>query len=393
MTKKEKINGLAENKSTEYLNSGITQYLNNYSTILYLNLFQRQNDDLKKRIESNYKFFSKSNSTTLLKWYFNNQIHSLTQASILLYAIWAFINGQILLGTVTTLVQFSSILSTNLGVWVGISSEFVTHSNNLQRFHETIGIINQTRTNTKGKILDFSDLEFRNVSLLSKERELIKNISFKISIGQKMAIVGYTGSGKSTLIDLTLKAMVDFKGEIKINQKSYNEISVNDIVNIFSIVPQEVQLFNDTIEENIWTGSENKFISSAELVKICCLDELIAKLQNGLKTEINEGSSNISGGERQKIGLARALAKNNPVLILDEATASLDPKTERELIQNITEAFPKLSIIFVTHRYGILNLFDNIIVLNDGQSVEQGSFTDLKARGGLFADLYQASLE
>jgi ABC-type multidrug transport system fused ATPase/permease subunit len=287
---------------------------------------------------------------------------------------------------------FSMRFADDLGALIWQSEEFVRFMNGLTRYYETfdtVKIADDQLVPTED--IAFKNLSFRNVSLQRKERETLQDISFDLPKGQKLAIVGYTGSGKSTMIDITLKAITEFQGDVHLNEKSYKDLKVVDITNIFSVVPQEVQLFRDTVKGNILASNPDFSGSLDTLISTCMLGDLINKLPKGVDTEISEGSTNISGGERQRIGIARALVEQQPILVLDEATASLDPKTERQVITNIIHAYPELTVIYITHKYSLLNYFDHILVLSDGKIIEQGDFDTLVKRGGLFKDLFEAS--
>ncbi len=389
---KEKKADLAVNRQSESLNGKIYQYLQNFRTIVYLNLFARQDKAIKEEEKELMGKITKRERLEFHKWLNNNELHNLTTVAIFLYALWQIQNGQFDIGMLTTVILFANTFSSELGNLVWRTNEFVQFSNAMQRYDETFGsIIADPESLKPTEGVQFQNLSLENVSLERDERETLRNVNFNLKKGEKLALVGYTGSGKSTLLDITLKVITDYDGQVKINQRDYHDLKVADVMNIFSIVPQEVQLFKDTIRGNI-LASNSKFSGDLDrIVDISGLSDLIAKLPDGLDTVIQESSTNFSGGERQRIGIARALVQEQPVLVLDEATASLDPKTEREVVTNIIKNYPDLTIIYVTHKYSLLNYFDQILVLDSGRIVEQGSFEKLLAGGGLFKDLHEAS--
>lgn len=231
----------------------------------------------------------------------------------------------------------------------------------------------------------------KGVTLQREERETLTDVSLQITKGDKLAIVGYTGSGKSTLLDVILKVITDYEGTVAINNHTYRDLKVVDIANIFSVVPQEVQLFHDTVRNNILASNESFTGNLDTIIRNAGLSELIERLPKGLDSVIHEGSGNISGGERQRIGIARSLVQEQPVLVLDEATASLDPRTERDVVTRIISEYPEQTMIYITHKYSLLNYFSHIIVMNNGRIIEEGSFDELLSKGGLFKDLYKAS--
>lgn len=391
LPKEQKLD-LQANKLSEGLNGKIYQYLQNFRTVVYLNLFDREEKDIaEKEMASRNKNLQRE-KVEFWKWLNNNLLHNITTGSIIVYTIWQIQSGNLDLGILATVILFAATFTEQLGTLMWRSGEFIMFSNSFKRYHDTFGYIQQQPTKSSLSGFSFESLSFDKISLKREDRETLSNISLSFKKGQKTAIVGYTGSGKSTLLDIILKVITDHEGEVKLNNYNYADLKVADIVGIFSIVPQEVQLFKDTIRSNILAGNPNFSGSLEQIIQTAGLNDLVAKLPKGLDETVQENSLNLSGGERQRIGIARALSQQEPVLILDEATASLDPKTEREVVTRIIQNYPELTIIYVTHKYSLLNYFDQILVLDSGQVVEQGSFESLLNRGGLFKDLFQASL-
>lgn len=393
LSKKQSKAGVIENISQENVNGSINEYIQNYKTVVYLNMYDKQETEILKKNNMSFKKYYIREKLSMWKWFNNNMIHSIALGIILIYGITQVFDGNLTIGALTTLMLFSSSFSESLSNIVWNSQEFIKYVNYIQRYHEVFSNINNNKriTNDNEKIIFFHSLISKNLSYERKGYDALSNIDFNIKSGEKVAIVGYTGSGKSTMLDILLKVITKYKGDIFINDINYNDLDVDNITGIFSIVPQDVQLFRDSIKNNIFISGINIEENHDNLIKISCLEPLIKRLKKGIDSRITEGSINVSGGERQRIGIARALAQNRPVLILDEATASLDPKTERAVITNIIDSYPNITLIYVTHKYFLLNYFDHILVLNEGKIVEQGSFEELKQRGGLFLDLYTAS--
>ncbi|MFA7309051.1 MAG: ABC transporter ATP-binding protein [Patescibacteria group bacterium] len=381
-------------KKEEALTGGIVEFLNNFKTVFYLNLFAKQQADIAEKIEESYKKRTEVIRRSLRKWYNNGQLEQVTMILVFIFCVTNVMNGNFTIGTMTVVLAFVGKLSGQIGTLVGYLESFSERATALQRFNEEIAIPLEGQSLVKTGLLKdrFKKLALSNVGVSRDERENLTNASFTIKEKEKIAIVGHTGGGKSTLLDVILKAITDYQGSVTINNIEYRKLNGKDIVDVFSIVPQEVQLFRGTIRENISSSSESPSDGElSELLRICCLGEFINQLPRGVDEQLFEGSLNISGGERQRIGIARALFQNHPVLILDEATASLDPKTEREVVGNIMKAYPDLTLLYVTHKYSMLDSFDTIIVLSDGCIIENGPFEKLKRNGGLFRELYEAS--
>ncbi len=224
------------------------------------------------------------------------------------------------------------------------------------------------------------------------DEKLLDKVNLKINSGESIAIAGPSGSGKSSLLDSLLLVTKPTSGEITLDKLNYTNIDPRQISSLFSVVPQSVQLFNTTIEDNIILDKERDETKLQKIIEICNLSEFIKNLPNRLQTLIQEDSVNISGGERQRIGIARALYQDQQILILDEASAALDPANEKHVITEILKHFQDKTIIYVTHKYALLNKFDNILVFNEAKIIEQGSFHKLVEKKGLFNGLYQDSL-
>ncbi len=392
MMPREDKQGLKENKAQETVSGKIMEYLNNIKTVVYLNLFTRQEREVDYYQRQAYKEYYKHETITSIKWLVNNQLQYVIAITVFVYALIQVFQGRFDVGILTTVTFFSFKFYNNLGVIVWQTEQLIRQVNGMQRFFETFdGIKPKHEHLVPTAHIAFASLTFKGVSLQREERETLSDISFTILKGQKVAIVGYTGSGKSTLLDIMLKVITTYSGTVLINQRNYKDLKEVDIANIFSIVPQEVQLFRDTVNGNILASNDSFNGSLDDILKVTCLEDLIEKLPHGLDQHIHEGSINMSGGERQRIGIARALVQEQPILVLDEATASLDPRTEREVVSNIIDTYPDMTMIYVTHKYSLLNYFDHILVLSDGKVIEEGTFEKLKGQGGLFSDLYEAS--
>ena len=205
------------------------------------------------------------------------------------------------------------------------------------------------------------------------------------------AIVGPSGSGKTTLVSLAARFWDVRKGSIRIGGHDVREYTCDSLLRNFSIVFQNVYLFEDTIENNIKFGrpdaTRDEVIEAAK--KACCHD-FIEALPEGYQTRVGEGGATLSGGERQRISIARAILKDAPIIILDEATASVDPENERELLKAVRELTRDKTILMIAHRLSTVRDADQIIVLDKGRIVQQGTHTELIKQEGLYRRFVEA---
>lgn len=229
------------------------------------------------------------------------------------------------------------------------------------------------------------DIELKNVSFGYDSRPIIKKVSLKIPQGTSTAIVGYSGSGKTTLCNLITRFWDVDSGEVLFGGHNVKEYACDDLLSNISMVFQNVYLFHDTIANNIKFGKPDATREEVKIAakKACCYD-FIMKLPDGFDTIIGEGGSTLSGGERQCISIARAILKDAPVIILDEATSSVDPENEHELLKAIEELTKGKTLISIAHRMTTVRKADQIIVLSDGEIVQQGTHKELIAQEGVY---------
>lgn len=229
------------------------------------------------------------------------------------------------------------------------------------------------------------DIELKNVSFGYDSRPIIKKVSLKIPQGTSTAIVGYSGSGKTTLCNLITRFWDVDSGEVLFGGHNVKEYACDDLLSNISMVFQNVYLFHDTIANNIKFGKPDATREEVKIAakKACCYD-FIMKLPDGFDTIIGEGGSTLSGGERQRISIARAILKDAPVIILDEATSSVDPENEHELLKAIEELTKGKTLISIAHRMITVRKADQIIVLSDGEIVQQGTHKELIAQEGVY---------
>lgn len=226
--------------------------------------------------------------------------------------------------------------------------------------------------------LSHYDIEFKNVDFGYDSRAVLKNISFRIPEKTSTAIVGPSGSGKTTICSLIARFYDPQSGTITVGGHDLKELTCDSLLTNISMVFQNVYLFNDTVRSNILFGkpdaTEEEMIEAAK--KARC-HEFITALPNGYDTVIGEGGGTLSGGEKQRISIARAILKNAPVIILDEATASIDPENEHLIQQAISELTRGKTVITIAHRLATIEQADQILVIDDGAVVQQGTHSTL----------------
>lgn len=240
------------------------------------------------------------------------------------------------------------------------------------------------------------DIQLKNISFRYNPQgeETIKNVNATIPAGAITALVGPSGSGKSTLSRLIARFWDVNKGQVEIGGIDVKELDPEHLMEYMSFVFQDVVLFNDTVYNNIKIGNmnatEEQVLAAAKAARC---DEFIEKMPDGYQTVLGENGSTLSGGERQRLSIARALLKDAPIVLLDEATASLDPESESSIQQAIGRLIQGKTVLVIAHRLRTIAKADKIIVLDDGKVVEQGTHSELMEQNGLYKRLYTIQQE
>lgn len=247
--------------------------------------------------------------------------------------------------------------------------------------------------NNAAEIVDLKEsLSFNQVSFSYGEKndKVLNNINFKINKGEIIALVGPSGAGKSTLVDLIPRFYDTLDGSIKIDNKNIKELKISSLRSLMGIVTQETFLFDDSVKANIAYGLENISDNQIEeAAKAANADNFIKELPDGYNTIIGERGVSLSGGQKQRIAIARAIVKNPPILILDEATSSLDSESEKHVQSAIENLMSKRTVIVIAHRLSTVHNADKILVLEKGQIVQEGKHEDLVNNEGLYKQLHK----
>ena len=228
------------------------------------------------------------------------------------------------------------------------------------------------------KISFSKEISFNNVSFKYEKEQVLQNVSFKIKKGETVAIVGHSGAGKSTIADLLVRFYDVNDGQIQIDNINIKEIGLSDLRKVMGVVTQDSILFNDSVINNIGLGLNNidtdRIIASTKMANA---HEFIENLEKKYNTIIGDGGNKLSGGQKQRLSIARAIYKNPEILILDEATSSLDSKSEKAVQEALDRLMTNRTSLVIAHRLSTIQNADKIIVLDKGQIAEMGTHKEL----------------
>ena len=311
-------------------------------------------------------------------------IFKFARFAILVAASYLLMNGEITPEKCLLLIVASFMIYTTVELAGSTAAVARVVDASLDRL-ETISDMPLLDENGTDLIPKAYDIIVSSISFAYDEKEILHDVSFSVPQGTSCAIVGPSGSGKTTLCSLIARFWDVKSGEILLGGVNVKDYTCDSLLKNFSIVFQRVYLFEDTIENNILFGkpqaTKEEMITAAK--KACCHD-FISALPDGYQTKIGEGGATLSGGEKQRISIARAILKDAPVVILDEATASVDPENERELQQAISELTKNKTLLMIAHRLNTVREADQILVLENGQIVQIGKHQELIQQEGLY---------
>ncbi len=353
--------------------------------------FSKTGNAYKKAV--NGTIFYDSSISAFIEWI------SLAAVSLVL-AVGGYLvtSGNIGLGTLTTFILYSQRLFEPLRQLAERFTQIQGGLTAVERINELLDEEIQIKDSTSAKhFLENAKnvnkkfkgkIEFKNVNFFYNEGEhIIKNLSFKINPGEHVAFVGSTGSGKTTIIRLLCRLYEPQSGQILIDDIDIQDIPISTLRNMLGVVLQDTFIFSGNVADNLKLNSN---VDNLELENLCNelgLDNLLKKLPEGLNTLLRERGGNLSSGERQLLSVARVAIRNPVVLIMDEATAFMDPSTEATLQKDLERILSKRTALVVAHRLATIESSDKILVLKGGSLVEEGTHSELRLKKGLYFQL------
>ncbi len=384
----------------EYLGYINGQVEETYSGHLVVKSFNKEDDIVKQFNETNdilYKSAWKSQ-------FFSGMMHpimafvgNLGYAGVAISGGFLAIKGSITIGDIQAFIQYVKNFSQPITQIAQVINQVQSMAAASERVFEFLNEEEEEQFAKNPVHLDHirGEVEFRHVRFGYREDQtIIKDFSAKVEPGQKIAIVGPTGAGKTTMVKLLMRFYDVGSGEILLDGHNIKDFNRRELREAFGMVLQDTWLYKDTIMENIRYGrldaTDEEVIEAA---KAAHANHFIETLPGGYQMELNEDASNVSQGQKQLLTIARAILADNPVLILDEATSSVDTRTEQQIQKAMDNLMEGRTSFIIAHRLSTIKDADLILVMKDGDIVEQGNHEELLKKGGFYADLYNSQFE
>lgn len=377
-------------ESDQKLVSEIMEYVQGIAEVKSYNLFGKQTKKLNKAIDNNVKVNTEMEFAFIPYMTIQNIITKLTGAVMMFVSVLLYLNGSMSLMICIGMTICAFMLYSSLEQAGSYSALLRTIDICIDKAQKILDL-DTMDIDGKDIIPQNCDIDVNNIEFSYDKRKIIDGISLHIPQKTTTAVVGPSGGGKSTLCNLISRFWDVDGGNIRLGGIDVREYSMDSLMKNFSFVFQNVYLFADTIANNIAFGRENatreEIVTAAK--KACCHD-FIMSLPDGYDTVIGEGGASISGGEKQRISIARAIMKNAPIIILDEATANVDPENEKELVEAIDALTKEKTIIMIAHRLKTVRNADQIVVVDSGKIAQLGTHTQLMQEGGIYKNFVNA---
>ena len=306
-----------------------------------------------------------------------------------------YINGEIQIGVVVEFMLYVNILTWPVAVVGWVTSMVQQAEASQARINEFLKQVPEIQNNNSASTGIKGKVTFKNVTFKYDDTNItaLKNINFTVNSGDTLAILGKTGSGKSTIIELISRLYDTTEGLILLDNKPIKEANLNDVRSQIGFVPQDPFLFSDTIGNNIKFGKEDA--TDAEIIaaaKNAVVHDNIIEFTNGYNTILGERGVTLSGGQKQRVSIARAIIKNPKILIFDDCLSAVDTETEEKILSNLENISKNKTTFIISHRVSSAKNADKIIILDAGEITQQGTHNQLITQEGYYKELYEQQL-
>lgn len=386
-----------KNQIQDRFKGRIQEVVSNIKLVKSFNNEKNEFGFVSSKITEINKIYAKQSSTFHI---FDFIRHLSLDVIILLINIIAFVEtfqGHLTIGTLILIVQMVNQARRPLFSMSFILTNVQNAEAGSKEYFEILELpaVEDYRVEPPKERLKNPDIEFKNVSFNYKESEkVLDQVSFKINQKENVALVGHSGAGKTTIVNLILKFYEPNSGQILLKGEDYKRLSHQVVRSNIALVFQESELFSTSIRENVAYGNiQSSEESIIEALKKANAYDFVMKFPQGIETEVGERGIKLSGGQKQRIQIARAILKDSPILILDEATSSLDAKSEKEVHDALDALMKDRLVIIIAHRFSTIQNVDKILVIDEGKIVESGNPGELAKKPGVYSELLHYQIE
>ncbi|MSU75500.1 MAG: ABC transporter ATP-binding protein [Candidatus Magasanikbacteria bacterium] len=370
------------------------EFLNNIRSVKAMGMFMRLWKILQEQSERLYEALASRAARFRSKAAIQEMWAHLFRIIAMVVIVYGIVHGRYEVGFLILFNFYFTQLRLSVAELAEVSQEITISRYRIARLqdilNETIKIDDETGKGAFPR--NWKKISLKNVSFAYGDNEVLKDISFDIKRGERLGIVGLSGAGKSTLFKLLLKEYEDFSGEILFDDASITKIKKSSYFQRVAVVLQETEVFNFSLRDNITIVDESQKDDARSLkraITTAHVDDFMYKLPNGIDTLIGEKGVKLSGGEKQRLGIARAVYKQPEILFLDEATSHLDLESEEKIRDSLHQFFQTVTAVVIAHRLTTIREMDRILVIEGGSIIEEGSFDELYKKRGRFFDLWE----
>lgn len=389
---------LEENTREHHFSSAFFDYVSNITTIITLRIGEQTRGELARRLAHIYPVLRKSITLNEFKWFSLTLIRVGIEVAVLMFYIWSQLkDGNALqIGLTVMVYQYLRQLSQNFVGFAGSYEKVV-------RWRADFGAVDALKADhaalpprpAREALAGWEHIAIRDINFSYEDKEhqnhQLHDVSVQFKRGERIALVGESGAGKSTLLGLLRGIYPCPAAVVEVDGKPMGQ-GLNALSRLTTLIPQDPEIFENTIRYNITTGIDHTEDELMEAIHIAGFDTVLPRLEQGVETDIREKGVNLSGGEKQRLALARGVfaARQSSILLLDEPTSSIDGATERRIYERMFAAFPRSTLVSSIHRLHLLEVFDRIYVMRLGMAVQEGSLKTLLAeKSGPFAAMWK----
>lgn len=385
-----------KNRYEDISRGRMQEVISNIKVVKSFNNEKTEYSFMSRTLTAINKIYARQSSTFHIFDFLRNGSLQLILFGINAIVFFNTFKGALTIGEMVLILQLVNQARRPLFAMSFILTQIQTAESGSKEFFEILSLPSVEHYDSQAKKAHFANptIRFENVSFkYDKSGMVLKNASFVLKEYEKVALVGHSGAGKSTIVNLILKFYQPTSGNLYIDNKSYDKLTHATVRQAISLVFQENELFSSTIRENVSYGqkaNEKEIIAALTLANAW---DFVKKLPQGLDSEVGERGVRLSGGQKQRIQIARAILKNAPILILDEATSSLDAKSEKEVQEALANLMKNKLVLIIAHRFSTIQNVDKIIVVDEGVIADSGSPQELATRPGIYSDLLKFQIE